>query len=185
MRYARLLTGGRICQGDALTYGASNASQKGNRGHARAKRTAVDIPQSDSAFLPLVLYTLPMDTKNHSVLLVEDEEPMRIALSGALEQAGYTVYTGSNGEEGLKAAVEKHPDLILTDLKMPKMGGLEMIRELRKDEWGKNAEVIILTNISDVTALEAAMSEGAFFYMVKSDSSMADVLEKVKSRLSK
>ena len=124
-----------------------------------------------------------MDTQKHSVLLVEDEEPMRVALSGALTQAGYTVFTGADGLEGLKAAKDNHPDLILTDLKMPNMGGLEMIRELRKDDWGKTAEVIILTNISDVTALEAAMSEGAFFYMVKSDSSMADVLEKVKSRL--
>ena len=124
-----------------------------------------------------------MNDVKHSVLLVEDEEPMRLALSGALQQAGYIVYTGNDGEEGLKLALEKHPDIILTDLKMPKMGGLDMIRQLRNDDWGKKAEVIILTNISDVNALESAMSEGAFFYMVKSDSSMADVLEKVKARL--
>lgn len=124
-----------------------------------------------------------MEQRKYVVLLLEDEEPMRLALSGTLQQAGYEVLTGGDGEEGLKIAFAKHPDIILTDLKMPKMGGLEMLRELRKDEWGKTAEVIILTNISDVQSLEAAMTEGAFFYMVKSDSSMADVLAKVKLRL--
>ncbi|MEN9560994.1 MAG: hypothetical protein RIQ56_267, partial [Candidatus Parcubacteria bacterium] len=96
-----------------------------------------------------------MNEQKHVVLLVEDEEPMRLALAGALEQAGFEVLQGANGEEGLLLATTKHPEVILTDLKMPKMGGLEMIRELRKDEWGKGAEVIILTNISDVTALDA------------------------------
>lgn len=122
-------------------------------------------------------------TDQRTVLLVEDEDVMRMTLSAALEGAGYAVVAASNGEEGLKLALEKHPDLILTDLKMPKMGGLEMIRSVRQDAWGKGAEVIILTNISDAAALEAAMTEGAFFYMVKSDSSMADVVAKVKSRI--
>lgn len=122
-------------------------------------------------------------TDQRTVLLVEDEDVMRMTLASALEGAGYAVISASNGEEGLKLALEKHPALILTDLQMPKMGGLEMIRSVRQDEWGKGAEVIILTNISDASALEAAMTEGAFFYMVKSDSSMADVVAKVKSRI--
>lgn len=122
------------------------------------------------------------DTK-HTILLVEDEEVMRLTLAGALQQAGFEVLTAADGEEGLKLALEKHPALVLTDLKMPKMGGLQMLEELRKDEWGKGVEVIILTNISDAEALEIAMQEGAFFYMVKGDSSMADVVAKVKSRI--
>lgn len=124
-----------------------------------------------------------MDEHKHTVLLVEDEEPMRLALSGTLAQAGYEVLQAADGEEGLKIALEKHPELILTDLKMPKMSGLEMIRAIRKDSWGAKAEVIILTNLSDVASLETAMTEGAFFYMIKSDSSMSDVLAKVKLRL--
>ncbi len=118
-----------------------------------------------------------------TVLLVEDEDTMLFALSGALEQAGFGVLTATDGEQGLKLALEKHPDLVLTDLKMPKMGGLEMIHELRQDDWGKHAEILILTNVSDVNALDAAMKEGSFFYMSKSDSSMADVIDMVRSRL--
>jgi CheY-like chemotaxis protein len=123
-------------------------------------------------------------TKNtHTILLVEDEEIMRVTLQGALEEAGLKVLCAADGEEGLKMALEHHPALVLTDLQMPKMGGLEMIRTIRQDAWGAGVEIIILTNISDAAALETAMQEGAFFYMVKSDSSMADVVAKVKSRL--
>lgn len=118
-----------------------------------------------------------------TVLLVEDEDTMLFALSGALEQAGFAVFSATDGEQGLTLAREKHPDLILTDLKMPRMGGLEMIQELRKDDWGKHVEILILTNVSDVNALDTAMKEGAFFYMSKSDSSMADVVDMVRSRL--
>ena len=124
-----------------------------------------------------------MDAQKHTVLLVEDEEAMALPLSETLKRAGYEVYMAGDGQAGLKLALEKHPDIILTDLRMPRMDGMEMIREIRKDAWGKNAEVIILTNVSDVTTLGEAMSEGTYFYMIKSDSSMQDILEKVKSRL--
>ena len=129
-----------------------------------------------------VLYYYYMDAKK-TILLVEDEDTMLFALTGALEQAGFSVLTATDGAQGLALALEKHPDLILTDLKMPKMGGLEMIHELRQDDWGKHVEIVILTNISDVNALDAAMKEGTFFYMNKSDSSMADVIDMVRSRL--
>ena len=123
-------------------------------------------------------------TDSQTILLVEDEAIMRDALKGALETAGFTVIPAEDGEQGLKAALESHPALILSDLQMPKMGGLEMIRQIRADAWGKTSKIIILTNISDVTALEAAMAEGTFHYLVKSDASMEEVVAKVKSRLS-
>lgn len=118
-----------------------------------------------------------------TILLVEDEDVVRTTLAAALETAGYTVVQAPDGEAGLAMALEKHPLLVLTDLNMPKKGGLEMLRELRRDDWGSKVEVIILTNISDASALETAMTEGAFFYMIKGDSSMADIVAKVKSRI--
>ncbi|MCG3772371.1 MAG: putative transcriptional regulatory protein pdtaR [Nitrosomonadaceae bacterium] len=120
-----------------------------------------------------------------TILLVEDEAPAALALQGALTHHGYDVLVAEDGEKGLALAKEKHPDLILTDLKMPKMGGMEMIAELRKDEWGKDVEVIILTNMSEVEMLEKAMENKAFFYIIKGDSSMADIVSKVELRLQK
>lgn len=124
-------------------------------------------------------------SEQKTILLVEDEAPAALALQGALTHHGYTVIVAEDGEKGLALAKEKHPDLILTDLKMPKMGGMEMITELRKDEWGKDVEVIILTNMSEVEMLEKAMENKAFFYIIKGDSSMADIVSKVELRLQK
>lgn len=118
-----------------------------------------------------------------TVLLVEDEAPAAQALSSELKKEGFDVLLAADGEQGLSIALEKHPDVILADLKLPKMMGMDMIREIRKDEWGKKAEIIILTNMSDVAMVEEAMSHDTFFYIVKGDTSMADVVAKVRSRI--
>lgn len=124
-----------------------------------------------------------MDQTKHTILVVEDEAPTALALGDKLEHEGYTVLKADNGKSGLDVALEKHPDLILADLKLPQMDGMEMIRRLRTDSWGKNAKVIILSNMSDVAKIEEAMVHGTFYYMVKGDSSMGDILEKVRSHL--
>lgn len=123
-----------------------------------------------------------MELQKKRILLVEDEAPAALVLSKALEHEGYAVTVAANGVIGLEQALSLHPDLILSDLKLPFLGGMDMIREIRKDEWGKTAEVIILTNISDVKTIEEAMAQEAFFYIVKGDTSMAEVVNKVRSR---
>ncbi len=133
--------------------------------------------------LMYVCYTMPMTDQKQTVLLVEDAAPAAFALGKVLGNEGFEVILAGDGEEGLKVALEKHPDIILADLKMPKMGGMEMIRELHKDPWGASAEIIILTNVSDVETLEEAMSQNTFYYLVKSDTSMADIVTKIRARL--
>lgn len=122
-------------------------------------------------------------TDTQTVLVVEDEGATRLALADVMKGEGFEVLSAADGEEGLKVALEKHPDIILADLKMPKMTGLQMLGELRKDTWGANAEVIILTNMSDVASLEEAMALNTFYYIVKSDTGIADVVGKVRQRL--
>jgi len=125
-----------------------------------------------------------MNKKGHTVLVVEDEAPTALAIGDKLVHEGYNVLKAGTGAEGLKIALDTHPDLILSDLKLPEMDGMEMIRRLRTDSWGKNANVIILTNVSDVSKIEEAMVHGAFYYMIKGDSSMNDIIEKVHQQLS-
>jgi two-component system OmpR family response regulator len=124
-----------------------------------------------------------LEAPKKSILIVEDEEAVSFALGEALKSEGFDVSTAPDGAQGLKLALEKHPDLILADLLMPGMNGLEMIREIRKDSWGEKAMVIILTNVSDVGTLEHAMQEGTFYYIMKGDTSMQDVVAKVKAQL--
>jgi DNA-binding response OmpR family regulator len=124
-----------------------------------------------------------MADRKKSILIVEDEAPLALALGNALEQEGYAVLTAKDGEDGMRVALEKHPDVILADLKLPKMTGIDMIKQIREDAWGKTANVIILTNISNPGTLEGAMSVGAFHYFVKSDSSMADIVRAIKTQV--
>jgi len=124
-----------------------------------------------------------MTKKEQKILVVEDEAPTALALGDKLEHEGYTVLKADTGKKGLDMALAEHPDLILADLKLPEMDGMEMIRRIRADNWGKDAKIIILSNMSDVSKIEEAMVHGTFHYMVKGDASMNDILEKVRAQL--
>ena len=124
-----------------------------------------------------------MSEKKKTVLIVEDEPAVALALTDTLTQEGYTVLSAMDGDKGLQMTLKEHPDVILTDIKMPGMSGIDMIEEIRKDSWGATAKIIILSNASDLGTLQSAMEKGAFHYMVKGDSSVADILAAVKKQL--
>lgn len=87
-----------------------------------------------------------------TILIVEDDEPIQQMYAAKLRLHGYSILTANNGLEGLAMYEEHHPDLILLDLMMPKMGGDEMLQKLREKEYETHqtelTKVIILTNIS-------------------------------------
>lgn len=118
---------------------------------------------------------------NHTILIVEDEHALQDALVKKLGHEGYTVVAAKNGEEGLTLALEQHPHLIFLDILMPHMDGLEMLRRLRQDPWGKDAHVIMLTNLENTDSVSAAAQGGSFEYLIKSDWSLEDLVEKVKT----
>lgn len=118
------------------------------------------------------------------ILVVEDSAPIRTALGQKLESGGFEVLVAENGEEGLKTALSEKPDLILLDLMMPKMDGLSVLDELRKDEWGKKANVLVLTNLDKAEHVEESRKRGVTDFLVKTDWSLEDVLKRVKSELS-
>ena len=122
-------------------------------------------------------------SKGKKVLIVEDEAPTALALGDKFEAAGYTVLQAADGKEGLHTALAEHPDLMLVDLRLPKMSGLDLIRELRKDAWGADVKIMILTNVSDVESVDEAMRQNTFHYIVKGDTTMQSVLEKAESLL--
>jgi DNA-binding response OmpR family regulator len=124
------------------------------------------------------------ENANKKVLIVEDEAPTALALGDKFEGSGYTVLRAADGKEGLHLALAEHPDVMLVDLRLPEMSGLELIRELRKDSWGANVKVMILTNVSDVESIDEAMRQNTFHYVVKGDTTMQSVYEKVEALLS-
>lgn len=118
-----------------------------------------------------------------TILIVEDEPMLSGVLRDRLSQESFTLLLAENGEVGLSTALEKHPDLILSDIMMPKMDGLTMLKKLREDEWGRKAQVIMLSNLSDMTSISDAISNNATEYMLKSELDLDDVVKKIKIKL--
>lgn len=99
------------------------------------------------------------------ILLVDDEENARIALSRLLTRGGYIVDTVANGFEALNHLREHDVNLIVTDLNMPQMDGLEFLRELNRSFPGSN--VIMVTAYGGVESYIEAINLGAFEYINK------------------
>lgn len=126
-----------------------------------------------------------MEGQNKKVLIVEDEADMAQMLASEFKKSGLETLSASNGEDGLQLANKEHPGLIILDIIMPKMDGIEMLKRLRsQDDWGKNVSVILLTNISEKEKMAEALEIGIDEYIVKSDWKIKDIVEKAKSILS-
>lgn len=117
------------------------------------------------------------------VLIVEDEAPLRDLLVKELNREGVNALGARDGEDGLAVSLKEHPNLILLDILMPKKDGLEMLKELRGDAWGKEVEVVLLTNLNESDKIVAALEQGAREYLVKSDWKIEDVIAMVRKKL--
>lgn len=115
------------------------------------------------------------------ILIIEDEKVLADSLGEKLTQEGFDVLLAEDGITGLDMAFQNEPDLILLDIVMPKMNGLEMLSRLRKDEWGKRVSVILLTNYENTTKMEEAKEYGVEDYLIKSGTKLQDIVDKVRS----
>jgi DNA-binding response OmpR family regulator len=131
-----------------------------------------------------------MDTSitiKKKILVVEDEAPLRSALSEMLTIEGFAVFEAKNGQEGLNTALEEKPDVILLDLVMPVMDGMTMLKNLRENkEYGANVPVIVLSNVGvfDERVTKGVNPANPVFYLVKANWPIEGVLNKVKTILS-
>jgi DNA-binding NtrC family response regulator len=99
------------------------------------------------------------------ILVVDDEDIVRTSCNRTLSPEGYEVRLAKNGAEGLKMASEERFDLVLTDLKMPDMDGIEVLRII-KEQWPETA-VIIVTGYQTVDTAVKAIKLGAYDYIEK------------------
>ena len=99
------------------------------------------------------------------VLLVDDEEHIRSVLSDSLEAAGYDVESVSSGEEGLESLAKRPADLMIVDLKMPGISGIEFASQAR--ETAADGQIVILTGFGDMKSAVEAMRAGAYDYLTK------------------
>lgn len=117
------------------------------------------------------------------ILVVDDEEDLREALRTSLTSAGCEVIVAKDGEDGLNQARAYKPDLILLDINMPNMNGHQVLRELRRDAWGKKVPVILLTNADDATNITQGVGLQGNDYIIKSQISLESITKKVKQYL--
>lgn len=102
------------------------------------------------------------------ILLVEDSKLLRLATGRALARAGYEMFFAGDGDEALLMASENHPDLILLDMMLPKMSGLEVLKALKKDPANASIPVVVLTGLSQTNA-ERLRGDGAIAFLTKTD----------------
>ena len=113
------------------------------------------------------------------VLVVEDEESLLFTLAHSLKREGYTVLTANRGDDGLKAAREQHPDLILLDVMLPGIDGIQVCRLLRRDS---DVPIIMLTALGGESDRVAGLDTGADDYMPK-PFGMRELMARVRALL--
>ena len=101
------------------------------------------------------------------ILLVEDSKFLRLATERALTRAGYETSSTADGEEALRVAREKLPDLILLDMLLPKMSGPEVLTALKKDALTKTIPVVVMSGLSQKNA-QRLQGDGAAGFLEKS-----------------
>lgn len=126
-----------------------------------------------------------MSEQAKKILVVEDEPDMRQALAESLRHEGFDVVEASNGGEGLEEAISRHPDLIILDILMPKVSGMEMLKKVRQyNEWGRRVPIIMFTNLSaDEKIMKGIVEDEPSYYFVKSDWKIPNVIEKIREML--
>lgn len=115
------------------------------------------------------------------LLIVEDDRSISSAYGDFFERREFVVEYAYDGDEGLKKIKEFSPDIIILDILMPKIDGLNMLEQLREEEApvGQYIPVIVLTNHDDRNAMKRALELKAEEYILKAESSLGDIAKKV------
>lgn len=117
------------------------------------------------------------------ILIVEDEKVLSDLVEEEFDSMGFDTRVAGDGELALKLARSFDPDVIMLDLILPKKGGLEVLKELKIDPALKTISVIVLSNLSGDESVRMAMTFGANDYFIKTQSSIFEVIEKVRKQL--
>ena len=124
-----------------------------------------------------------MPVKPPKILIIEDEKFISKAYQLGLTHEGFKTIAAYNGQEGLVMAKKEKPDLILLDIIMPVMDGLTMLKELRKQDWGKDMKVLVLTNSNDQAKNADSAHLNAIDFLLKSEWSIEFLTKKIKEIL--
>jgi two-component system, OmpR family, alkaline phosphatase synthesis response regulator PhoP len=126
-----------------------------------------------------------MSTKKVKVAIIEDDMAIVQMYRTKFENEGYEVATAPDGLSGLELINDYQPDIILLDLMMPNMNGLDMLQRLRSQPGGRDAKVVVLTNMGDTETATRVYKMAADDYIVKAEMTPKQVSERVKALLAR
>lgn len=118
-----------------------------------------------------------------TILIVEDEQPLNDAYSTILKKEGFSVLSAFDGEEALSIAETNKIDLILLDLRMPKVNGIEFLKAYDLAAQDKPPVVIVFSNLDMQSEIDEAFELGATKYMLKAWASPKELVKLVKDNL--
>jgi DNA-binding response OmpR family regulator len=118
-----------------------------------------------------------MDKK--MILLVEDDAFVSDIYQTKISSEGFDMMVAENGLEAIKRLEEKIPDLILLDIVMPYMDGIDTLKKIKAEEKWKKIPIILLTNLSEKDKIKEALEIGATDYLIKSHFTPSEVISKV------
>lgn len=124
-------------------------------------------------------------SEKKKILVIDDDSMIVQVLADKLTSEGFEPITAKDGEEGIKLATSQNPDLILLDLLMPKMGGVEVMEKLRAaSDWGKNIPIIIITNVDpDENTVRAVAKARPYYFFTKGLFDLEMLMKKIKERI--
>lgn len=117
------------------------------------------------------------------ILLVDDEEGIRKVLSISLADSGYTMLTAENGDEALRIFRKEHPDIVLSDIKMPGMDGIELLKRIKREN--PDTEVILITGHGDMALAIKSLKHEATDFITKpiNDEELENALKKSHEKI--
>lgn len=124
-----------------------------------------------------------MNNSSKKILVVEDDKKTRVSLMMAFEKEDIQTLGARNGKEAIETALAEKPDLILLDIIMPGMHGIEVINRLQADQWGREVPIIILTNFPEYPGLPDYIAEMNYEIVSKDKDKRETVVKKVKQKL--
>jgi len=116
-----------------------------------------------------------------TVLIIDDDPTYRDAYSFKFKKEGFDVILARNGKEGLESARTENPSVILLDILMPDMSGLDVLRELKEDTKTKRVPVVLATILNEKADIERGLALGAEHYITKDEMTADDVVARVRS----
>lgn len=122
-------------------------------------------------------------SKDIKILLAEDDKFLSSLVAQRLTKEGYKIFSATDGKQVLKIFEENRPDLILLDIIMPEMNGIEVLKNLRSNDANKDVIIVVFSNLGQDHEIEEAKNAGADDFLVKVNFTLKEVVEKINNLL--